>query len=158
MALPSCYDTVLPFQPSAEAFVLRIKCFLLIYETSSCYLLSATSLIITNVIRSSRSVAQLLNGRVNWKNSSRTGGGMSNASDILIVPTIIQTGSLHFAEVSTDGTAQDVIDLLLAIEGLKGEVLGDLEDFGWKLQRLRMERSGRPWEEDELLALGDGQD
>lgn len=82
---------------------------------------------------------------------------MSSGLDILIVPTILPTGSLHFAEVPNNGKAQDVVDVLLAVEGLKKEVLGDLEDCGWSLQRLRAERSGRPWEENELLALGDGQ-
>jgi diaphanous 1 len=81
---------------------------------------------------------------------------MPSGSDILIVPTILPTGSLHFAEVPNTGRAQDVVDVLLAAEGLKEEVLGDLEDCGWSLQRLRAERSGRPWEEEELLALGDG--
>ena len=82
---------------------------------------------------------------------------MPVGSDTLVVPTILPTGSLHFAELATNGKAQDVIEFLLAAEGLKQEILGDLEDCGWALQRARSERSGRPWEEDELMALGDGE-
>lgn len=82
---------------------------------------------------------------------------MPIASDTLVVPTILPTGSLHFAEVGTNGTAQDVVEVLLEVEGPKQEVLGDLEDCGWVLQRLRSEQSGRLWEEDELMALGDGE-
>lgn len=75
----------------------------------------------------------------------------------LIVPTILPTGSLHFAEVDPNATAQDVINTLIALEGVKPEILGDLEDQGWALQKIRAEQSGRPWEEAELEALGDGQ-
>ncbi len=71
------------------------------------------------------------------------------------VPTILTTATLHFAEVSEDATAQDVIDAL--IETARAEVLGDLDDQGWALQKIRVERNGRPWEEDELEALGDGE-
>jgi len=74
----------------------------------------------------------------------------------LIIPTLVVTRSLHFAEISNDGKAEDVINILLQIEGLKAEVLGDLEDSGWALQRIRIEQNGRPWEEAELMALGDG--
>jgi hypothetical protein len=74
----------------------------------------------------------------------------------LIVPTVLTTGSLHFAEVQQNATAQDVIDAL-ATDSVKLEVLGDLEDHGWALQTIRAEQSGRPWEEAELEALDDGQ-
>ncbi|KAJ6583786.1 hypothetical protein B0H10DRAFT_2168123 [Mycena sp. CBHHK59/15] len=74
----------------------------------------------------------------------------------LIVPTILPTGSLRFADVGQNATAQDVIDTLLALDGVRSEVLGDLEDQGWALQKIRAEQSGRPWEESELEALGDG--
>lgn len=83
------------------------------------------------------------------------------ASQPLIVPVQLVTGSLHFAEIPSDeGKVQDVIERLTKIEEVKREVLGeaqDLEDRGWALQKIREERSGRPWEEDELMALGDGQ-
>lgn len=75
----------------------------------------------------------------------------------LVVPTILTTGSLHFAEVKPDGTAQDVINALVALDEVKQEVLDDLEDYGWALQRIRLEASGRAWEEEELEALGDGE-
>ena len=75
----------------------------------------------------------------------------------LIVPVLLVTGSLHFAEIQTDGKAQDVVDVLLREEGIKAEILGDLEESGWVLQRIRIEPAGRPWEEDELMYLGDGE-
>lgn len=74
----------------------------------------------------------------------------------LIVPTILPTGSLVFAEVAHDGRAQDVIDTLINMPGVKEQILGDFEDYGWALQRIRVEQNGRVWEEDELLSLGDG--
>jgi len=81
---------------------------------------------------------------------------MPDGPDTLIVPTVLTTGTLHFAEVSKDSNARNVIDTLLSIEGLKEEVLGNLEDSGWALQKIRTEPKGRPWEEEELLAFGDG--
>ncbi|KAJ6515515.1 hypothetical protein C8R45DRAFT_809608 [Mycena sanguinolenta] len=74
----------------------------------------------------------------------------------LIVPTILPTGSLRFAEVQQNATTEDVIEALIAIDGVKTEMLGDLADQGWALQTIRGEQSGRPWEEAELEALGDG--
>lgn len=86
-----------------------------------------------------------------------TTSGMSNGPNAtLIVPTITPSGSLHFAEVSEDALAQDVIHVLIQMEGLKENILGDLEDNEWALQRIRLEENGRPWEEEELMALGDG--
>jgi len=81
---------------------------------------------------------------------------MPEGSDTLIIPTILTSGSLHFAEVSVDGQVQDVVDALLQVDGVKEDIIGDLEESGWALQRVRLEPSGRPWEEDELMALGDG--
>lgn len=74
----------------------------------------------------------------------------------LIVPTILISGALHFAEVTSQARAKDVISALLSLDGVKSEILGDLEEQGWALQRIRTEQNGRPWEEDELDALGDG--
>jgi diaphanous 1 len=74
----------------------------------------------------------------------------------MIVPTVLVTGSLHFAEVHEKSTAQDVIDALVSVNEVTNEILGDLEDYGWALQRIRVEQYGRPWEEEELEALGDG--
>ncbi|PPQ71093.1 hypothetical protein CVT24_009844, partial [Panaeolus cyanescens] len=81
---------------------------------------------------------------------------MSKAIDTIIVPTILTTGNLHFAEIPEDGTVQNVIDTLLQIDGLKEEMLRDLEDVGWALQMIRVEHSGRIWEEEDLNKLGDG--
>jgi diaphanous 1 len=74
----------------------------------------------------------------------------------LIVPTVLLDGSLQFSEIRPNGTAQDVVDFLLANEDLKSEILGDLTEHGWALQRIRSENSGRTWEVEELEALGDG--
>jgi diaphanous 1 len=79
---------------------------------------------------------------------------MSNCN--LVVPIILPTRSLHFAEILENGIAQDAIDTLLRIEEVTREVLGDLEDCGWALQKIRAEECGRVWEEDELTSLGDG--
>src|SRR5262245_3126643 len=74
----------------------------------------------------------------------------------LIVSTVLLDGSLQFSEIRSNGTAQDVVDFLLANDNLKSEILGDLTEHGWALQRIRSEKSGRPWEVEELEALGDG--
>ncbi|KAG6910997.1 hypothetical protein DXG01_006051 [Tephrocybe rancida] len=77
-------------------------------------------------------------------------------SHSLVMPTILVTGSLRFAEVLEDSIAEDVINVLVVLDDVKDEVLGELEDYGWALQRIRVEPSGRPWEEAELEGLGDG--
>lgn len=78
-------------------------------------------------------------------------------STSIIVPTILTSGALHFASVGPEDTAQDVIDALVKVDEVRSEVLGDLEDRGWALQKIRVEQSGRQWEEDELEGLGDGE-
>jgi len=75
----------------------------------------------------------------------------------IIIPTILTTGTLHFASVKQDCTAQDVIDSLVALDEVNSDILGDLEEAGWALQKVRREESGRTWEEDELEAIGDGE-
>lgn len=75
----------------------------------------------------------------------------------LIVPTILTTGSLHFARIRSDGTVQDVLDSLVTLDEVKSDILAGLEDTGWALQRIRREESGRSWEVGELDAIGDGQ-
>lgn len=82
---------------------------------------------------------------------------MPDGSGDLIIPTVTPTGVLHFVQVPKDASGHQVVTALLSIEGLKEEILGDLEEVGWALQKARSERAGRTWEEDELLALGDGQ-
>jgi len=74
----------------------------------------------------------------------------------LIVPIVVPTGSLHFATVRPDGTVRDAINALLAQPEVTSEVLGGLDDAGWALQRIRIEKSGRQWEEEDLEKLGDG--
>jgi diaphanous 1 len=75
----------------------------------------------------------------------------------LIVPTALTNGSLRFAEVPPDGTVQDVINVLTALDDVRLEILGGLDARGWALQRIRAEASGRQWQEHELNALGDSQ-
>lgn len=77
-------------------------------------------------------------------------------NDALIAPVLIPTGSLHFASISQDATARDLIDSLTQSAEVTEDVLGGLQDHGWDLQKVRKEQSGRPWEESELEALGDG--
>lgn len=81
---------------------------------------------------------------------------MPDGSDDLIVPTVTPAGVLHFVQVPRDATASQAVTALLSIEGLKEEIVRDLEETGWALQKVRRESPGRTWEEDELLALGDG--
>jgi hypothetical protein len=78
------------------------------------------------------------------------------SDNALIVPTVLTTGTLHFASVKPDSTAQDVIDSLVTLDEVNSEILGDLEVAGWALQKIRREKSGRTWEEHELEAIGDG--
>lgn len=78
------------------------------------------------------------------------------ADDTLIVPVIVPSGSLHFATISSSGTIQNVQDYFITNEEVKSEIFGDLEPYGWAMQRIRTEHTGRQWEEEELEALGDG--
>ena len=79
------------------------------------------------------------------------------SDDILIVPTVLPSGSLHFASIQHDGTVGDVINSLSALDEVKSDVLGDLPPSGWAIQLVRKESPGRQWEEDELESLGDGE-
>ena len=79
------------------------------------------------------------------------------STDLLVVPLVLVTGSLHFVSLQQDARAEDVVKAALEQDGLRDEVLGDLEDGDWALQRIRTEQPGRAWEEDELLSLGDGE-
>jgi diaphanous 1 len=76
--------------------------------------------------------------------------------DILIVPTVLPSGSLHFASVQQHGTVADVINALSDLDEVKSEMLGDLHPRGWAIQLFRKESPGRQWEEAELESLGDG--
>jgi diaphanous 1 len=74
----------------------------------------------------------------------------------LIVPVVVPIGSLHFATIRPSGTVQDVVDALLVQPGITSELLGGLDDTGWALQKIRIEQTGRQWEEGDLENLGDG--
>ena len=76
--------------------------------------------------------------------------------DILIVPTVSPSGSLHFASVQQHGTVADVIHALSDLDEVKSDILGDLRPRGWTVQLIRKEAPGRQWEEAELESLGDG--
>lgn len=75
----------------------------------------------------------------------------------LIVPVISPFGTVYFASVSQNATAQDVIDCLIRLQDVRDEILDDLPEGGWDLQTVRKEEAGRAWEEDELEALGSGE-
>lgn len=77
-------------------------------------------------------------------------------NDALIVPMLLPSGSLHFATVGPSATVQDVTDTLLQDPDISREVLDDLEDYGWALQKIRRESNGRQWAEEELEELGNG--
>lgn len=78
------------------------------------------------------------------------------SDDILIVPTVLPSGLLHFVSIQHDGTVGDVINSLSALDEVKSDVLGDLPPSGWAIQLIRKESPGRKWEEDDLKLLGDG--
>ncbi|ELU45562.1 RhoA GTPase effector DIA/Diaphanous [Rhizoctonia solani AG-1 IA] len=74
-----------------------------------------------------------------------------------IVPVLLPAGAIHFARVGPSDTSQDIIQTLLATQGVKAEILGDLEsivgdgaDWEWSLQYVRKEPRGRVWQDDEL--------
>lgn len=74
----------------------------------------------------------------------------------LIVPVATPLGSLYFATIDAGGTVDDVIQELLSNDDAVSELIGDLEPYGWALQRIRREHNGRQWEEEELEQLGNG--
>lgn len=77
-------------------------------------------------------------------------------SNPLIVPVSLPDGSLHFANITPNGTVQDVLDELTRLDDVRLDVLGDLESDAWGIQKIRRESTGRVWEEEELEALGSG--
>lgn len=74
----------------------------------------------------------------------------------MLVPILLVSGSVQFAEISPNGTAKEVIDKLTKLAEVRSDILGALEDRGWSLQEIKRQRSGRPWEEQDLEGLGDG--
>lgn len=77
--------------------------------------------------------------------------------DTLIVPTLLPTGSLHFAAVRNDSVVQDVLNTLTDIREVQEDILGDWQCDRWAIQRIRKEASGRQWDENELEHLSDGE-
>ncbi|KAG9076931.1 hypothetical protein FS749_011224, partial [Ceratobasidium sp. UAMH 11750] len=80
-----------------------------------------------------------------------------------IVPVLLPSGAIHFAKANVSDTGQDVIQVLLATEGVKSDILGDLEqssgdavDWEWALQHVRKNERGRVWQDEELNQLDDG--
>jgi diaphanous 1 len=73
----------------------------------------------------------------------------------LLVPIVLPSGALHVVSVAQSATCQDTINELLARKDVKYDVLGDIEEQGWALQIVVKEQPGRPWEIEELEALGD---
>lgn len=76
----------------------------------------------------------------------------------LVAPILLPTCTLQFAAIKPDGSAQDVVDVLLKNPEVKEEILGDLvsDDGSWALQRVVKNDPGKAWEEDELRMLRDG--
>lgn len=79
------------------------------------------------------------------------------ADQSLIAPVVVPSGSLHFATISAQGTVEDVVEALVANAEVTSEILGELQPYGWALQKIRREHNGRQWEEEELEALGNGE-
>jgi hypothetical protein len=80
-----------------------------------------------------------------------------------IVPVLLPSGAIHFAKVNPSDTGQEIINVLLATEGIKAEILGELEhsvgegvDWGWSLQHVRKYERGKVWQDEELGKLDDG--
>lgn len=76
----------------------------------------------------------------------------------LVAPILLPNGSIHFAAIKPNGTAQDAINVLLETPEVKEDVLGDLassyvDEGGWGLQKVIKHDVGKAWEEDELKAL-----
>lgn len=76
----------------------------------------------------------------------------------LVAPILLPSGSLHFAAIKPDGTAQDVISALINLPEVREDVLGDLgagyvDATGWALQKVLKSSSGKPWEDEELQEI-----
>ena len=76
--------------------------------------------------------------------------------DSLIVPTLLPTGSLHFAAVKVDSVVQDVLNALTNLEEVQEDVLGDWRCDRWAIQKIKKETPGRQWDERELERLSNG--
>lgn len=76
--------------------------------------------------------------------------------DSPMVPVLLLDGSLQYPPISTDTTAQDLIETLIQLDEVKCTVI-DVTPSDWALQRVRKEKPGRLWDEIELAALSDGE-
>ena len=74
----------------------------------------------------------------------------------VIIPVSTPSGSVYFASVSRDASIADLISSLIESGEIKAEVLGELEELGWDIQKIRKEQSGRSWEEEDLNQLETG--
>ena len=75
----------------------------------------------------------------------------------LIVPTLLPTGSLHFAAVKVDSVVQDVLNALTGLKEVQEDILGDWQYDRWAIQKIRKETPGRHWDEHEIERLSDGE-
>ncbi|THH12248.1 hypothetical protein EW145_g96 [Phellinidium pouzarii] len=76
------------------------------------------------------------------------------ADGLLIVPVLSPSGTVYFASVPQEATTLNVITTLLKSRDVRDDILGDLSDDGWDLQKVRKEATGRVWEEEELKHIG----
>jgi diaphanous 1 len=73
-----------------------------------------------------------------------------------IVPTLSPSGALHFAAVDQSATAQDIIDTLSVLEDVQKDILGDLPESGWAIQRICKHDPGKTWDANEVTRIGNG--
>jgi len=72
----------------------------------------------------------------------------------LIVSTLSPSGALHFAAVRKEATAQDIIDALSVLDEVKEDILGDLQEEGWAIQRILHGVEGRLSKDTNKLSDG----
>jgi diaphanous 1 len=75
----------------------------------------------------------------------------------LVVAVLSPSGTVYFASVDTNARVEQVIDLLLRTTDISRQVLGDLNNKGWALQRIRRTPIGHIWTAEELEASRDGE-
>ncbi|PVF96346.1 FH2-domain-containing protein [Serendipita vermifera] len=73
-----------------------------------------------------------------------------------IVPTLSPSGALHFAAVDQSATSQDIIDALSVLDDVQKDILGDLPESGWAIQRIRKHDPGTTWDANALTQVGNG--
>lgn len=80
----------------------------------------------------------------------------------LVAPILLPNNSFHFAAIKSDGTVQDVINVLVADAEVREDILGDLlpgyvDTGGWGLQKAMKNEPGKTWEDEELKLLDFGE-